>query len=166
MVAAFRHRRAESDPIENYVGLPVDEVALGNVPPPQGLKCTNARGSHFIHPLSTLSTCSRVRPIEAELHLFLTSALDGCEWSASRPAGITPGESPHSRSGRARKQKNVLSNLSSEQRIIQPTAWPLCRVKCPSSLSTRDTFGVQVQASATYVCEVQVLVVAGKIKPL
>jgi hypothetical protein len=28
--------------------------------------------------------------VEVELHAFLTSALDGGEWSASRPAALTP----------------------------------------------------------------------------
>jgi hypothetical protein len=30
--------------------------------------------------------------VETQLYAFLTSALDGGEWSASRPGGFTPGE--------------------------------------------------------------------------
>jgi len=30
--------------------------------------------------------------VEIQLHAFLTSALDGGEWSASRPGHFTPGE--------------------------------------------------------------------------
>jgi hypothetical protein len=30
--------------------------------------------------------------VEAQLHVFLTSALDGCEWSVSRPGRFTPRE--------------------------------------------------------------------------
>jgi hypothetical protein len=32
------------------------------------------------------------RRVEVELHMFLTSALDGGEWWASRPGRFTPGE--------------------------------------------------------------------------
>jgi len=30
--------------------------------------------------------------VEVQFHSFLTSALDGCEWSASRPDRFTPKE--------------------------------------------------------------------------
>jgi hypothetical protein len=30
--------------------------------------------------------------VDAEIHIFLTSALDGGEWSTSRPGRFTPGE--------------------------------------------------------------------------
>jgi hypothetical protein len=30
--------------------------------------------------------------VEVQLHVFLNSALDGCEWSAARPDSFTPGE--------------------------------------------------------------------------
>jgi hypothetical protein len=30
--------------------------------------------------------------VEVELHIFLTSTLDGDEWSASRPGSFTPGD--------------------------------------------------------------------------
>jgi len=30
--------------------------------------------------------------VKVQLHAFLTLALDGCEWSASRPSRLTPGE--------------------------------------------------------------------------
>jgi len=32
--------------------------------------------------------------MEVWLHVFLTSALDGDEWSASRPSRFTPGKEP------------------------------------------------------------------------
>jgi hypothetical protein len=34
----------------------------------------------------------RIGEIEEQLHAFLTSALDGCEWSASRPGRFSPKE--------------------------------------------------------------------------
>jgi hypothetical protein len=37
--------------------------------------------------------------VEAQLHTFLTSALDGGEWSASRPGRFTPRESAPGASG-------------------------------------------------------------------
>jgi len=33
--------------------------------------------------------------VEVKLHAFLTSALDGGDWSASRPSRFTPKEIPH-----------------------------------------------------------------------
>jgi hypothetical protein len=33
--------------------------------------------------------------VDVQTHVFLTSALDGGEWSASRPALLTPGERAH-----------------------------------------------------------------------
>jgi hypothetical protein len=33
--------------------------------------------------------------VDVEIHIFLTSALRGDEWSASRPGRFTPGKSPH-----------------------------------------------------------------------
>jgi len=32
--------------------------------------------------------------VEIYLHVFLTSALDGCEWTASRPGRFIPGKEP------------------------------------------------------------------------
>ena len=32
------------------------------------------------------------RGVEVQLHLYLTSAVDGTEWSASRPGRFTPGD--------------------------------------------------------------------------
>jgi hypothetical protein len=34
------------------------------------------------------------RGVDVYIHTFLTSVLDGGEWSASRPGRYTPGESP------------------------------------------------------------------------
>jgi hypothetical protein len=34
------------------------------------------------------------RGVDAEIHIFLTSATAGSEWSASSPSHFTPGESP------------------------------------------------------------------------
>jgi hypothetical protein len=33
--------------------------------------------------------------VDIQLHTFLTSVLDGDEWSASRPGRFTPGEGAH-----------------------------------------------------------------------
>jgi hypothetical protein len=32
--------------------------------------------------------------LDVQIHIFLTSALVGGEWSASRPGGFTPGKEP------------------------------------------------------------------------
>jgi hypothetical protein len=55
--------------------------------------------------------------VDVQLHSFLTSKLDGVEWSVSRPGRLTPGkeplvpldrrlDGPHSRSGRGGEEKN------------------------------------------------------------
>jgi hypothetical protein len=33
--------------------------------------------------------------VDVQIHIFLTSALAGSEWSASRPGRLTPGERAH-----------------------------------------------------------------------
>jgi hypothetical protein len=47
-------------------------------------KCSNGDTKH--HAMKTYEE------MEVYLHAFLTSALDGCEWSASRPGRFTPGK--------------------------------------------------------------------------
>jgi hypothetical protein len=32
--------------------------------------------------------------VEVQVYVFLTSALEGCEWSASRPSHLTPAKEP------------------------------------------------------------------------
>jgi hypothetical protein len=73
---------------------------------------------------------------------FLTAALAGGEWSASRPCRLTPGGNspqypldrrlggPQSRSGCYKEEKNILPLLGIELRI-------LCRP--PHSLNTKPT---------------------------
>jgi hypothetical protein len=44
--------------------------------------------------LTNLNTIRTYREVEVQLHPFLTSALDGGDWSASRPGRFPPGKSP------------------------------------------------------------------------
>jgi hypothetical protein len=69
--------------------------------------------------------------MEVLLHAFLTSALDGGEWSASRLGYLTPTErvpynqelgGPHSRSGKGGEKKNSQPLPGLEPPIIQPIA--------------------------------------------
>jgi hypothetical protein len=69
--------------------------------------------------------------VEVYLHAFLTSALDGGEWSASRPGCFTPGRTPdihwrrgghRSRFGRGGEEKNSQPLPGLEPPIIQPVA--------------------------------------------
>jgi hypothetical protein len=75
--------------------------------------------------------------VEVQLHAFLTSALDGGEWSASRPGHFTPKErafprypldsGPQNRSGSGGEEKNSLT---------VPIIEPLSSYPCPSHCST------------------------------
>jgi hypothetical protein len=62
------------------------------------------------------------------LHAFLTSALDGGEWSASRPSRFSPRKEslvpigPQSWSGRSGEEKNSHPLPGLEPSIIQPVA--------------------------------------------
>jgi hypothetical protein len=70
--------------------------------------------------------------VEVQLHALLTSALDGGEWSLSRPDRFTPREralgiywigcwvGPKSRSGRGGEKKNSQPLPGLEPPIIQP----------------------------------------------
>jgi len=70
----------------------------------------------------------------AYLHSFQTSALDGGEWSISRPGRFIHGKEnklsieeralggPQKQSGRYRKEINILHPLGLEPRIAQPVA--------------------------------------------
>jgi hypothetical protein len=71
--------------------------------------------------------------VELYLHAFLTSALGGSEWSASRPSRFTPGKSPwypsdrrlggpQNRSGGGGEEKNLQPLPGLEPPIIQPVA--------------------------------------------
>jgi hypothetical protein len=62
--------------------------------------------------------------VEIQIQLFLTSALDGGEWSASRP--WYPSEKRlggrHSRSGGDGEQKNIPAPAENRTSVIQPLA--------------------------------------------
>jgi hypothetical protein len=74
----------------------------------------------------SLSTLLRhIRAVELQLHLFLTSSLDGGEWLTSQPGHFTPGEEPrypqnrrfqgsHSQPGHSREEKILLPILAFE----------------------------------------------------
>jgi hypothetical protein len=53
-----------------------------------GMPGINERSFLFVTPIPRLL---RSQHENVKLHAFLTSALDGCEWSASRPGRFTPG---------------------------------------------------------------------------
>ena len=63
--------------------------------------------------------------------IFLTSALDGGEWSTSRPGFFTPENNPlnrrlswpHSRLDRSGKDTNALLLQGFERRIVQTVAY-------------------------------------------
>jgi len=76
---------------------------------------------------------SRIGVVEAKLHPFLTSALDGGEWLTSQPGLFSPREIPYyqfsiglgvhqSRSGRCGEEKNLLPLPAFELRTVQPVA--------------------------------------------
>jgi len=52
--------------------------------------------------------------VELQLHLFLTSTINGGKWSASRSSSITPGKAPH------------LPSKMEAERAREPL-WTLCR---------------------------------------
>jgi len=63
--------------------------------------------------------------MEIQLHAFLTSAIDGSEWSAS-PAGQEPLykklDGPRSQPGRGGKVKNVAVSAGNRIPVIQAVA--------------------------------------------
>jgi hypothetical protein len=86
--------------------------------------------------------------------LFFTSALDGGEWSASRPSRFTPGTHwkggwVGSRAGRCGEDKNLLS-----QPGIEP--WPSNPVATPTELSrlrNRPEYIAIVNSTEDIACE-------------
>jgi hypothetical protein len=45
-------------------------------------------------PVLSTTPLRRIGGVEGYLHAFLTSEIDGGEWSASRPGRFTPGKKP------------------------------------------------------------------------
>jgi len=78
--------------------------------------------------------------VDVYIHAFLTSALDGGEWSASRPSGFTPqGSSPcypvdrrlgglQSQSGRGDEEKNSQLLPKLKHSIIQLVVQLICNI--------------------------------------
>jgi hypothetical protein len=75
--------------------------------------------------------------MEGEIHAFLTSALDGYEWSASRPAALPPGKDPssppphpqdrrvarpQSQSGGGGEEKKIPVPAGNRTPVVQPVA--------------------------------------------
>jgi hypothetical protein len=69
--------------------------------------------------------------VDVKNHVFLTSALAGCEWSASRPGRFTPGErapATHWIGGRVDPRAG-LEDVEERKFLILPglKLWPLGR---------------------------------------
>jgi hypothetical protein len=83
----------------------------------------------------------RIGGVNVYLYALLTSALDGGEWSSSRPGHFTPREraplhmrldGPQSRSGRGGEEKNSQPLPGLEPSIIQPLSPALCHWAIPA----------------------------------
>jgi hypothetical protein len=61
------------------------------------------------------------RGMDVEIHIFLTSALAGGEWSASRPCHFTPGKDPPVPIGWEVVWTQRRSERRGEEEILDPT---------------------------------------------
>jgi hypothetical protein len=89
------------------------EICTGGDHQPEKGEKGNGKGKIVLIKHHAMKMC---RGVEVLLHAFLTSALDGSEWSASRPSRFTPCERPSStlwtvksRSGRCGEERNLLT---------------------------------------------------------
>jgi hypothetical protein len=67
--------------------------------------------------------------VDVYIHIFLTSALAGGEWSASRPESFTPGKEPLVPLDRRLGEPQTRSGRFGEEKILDP------RTPNPQSLS-------------------------------
>jgi len=93
--------------------------------------------------------------------LILTSALDGGQWSTSRPDRVVlmkeplypskrrPGV-PQSRSGCFGEEQNLLHQPGIERQIVQPVTWSICLLRRSSS-----RFRQSESVNKMSVCEVE-----------
>jgi hypothetical protein len=81
-------------------------------------------GNFWIHP--------RIGGLDLYLHSFLISALEGSEWSASRPGSFTPGEIPRYPLDKRLDGLQIRSGRRGED------AEPLVRMGGPQRRSGRD----------------------------
>jgi hypothetical protein len=82
--------------------------------------------------------------VGVKIHIFLTSALAGDEWSASRPADLEPGNKPQSRCGRHEEVK-ILAPAGTRT----PTPWSSSPEPAPIptalSLFIQDMYYILIQ---------------------
>jgi hypothetical protein len=74
--------------------------------------------------------------VDVQIHIFLTSALVGGEWSVSRSCRVTPGDKrlggPQSRSGRRGEDQNLDPNP--DPSVVQPVVsrYIDCAIQAPN----------------------------------
>jgi hypothetical protein len=104
--------------------------------------------------------------VHVYIHVFLTSALAGDEWSASRPGRLTPRESHRypldrrvgglqSRSGRREENSSAYRDSNSDPSVVQPVAsgYTDYAIKAPSVMTLAKTY-VKVQFIPSHQYEV------------
>jgi len=130
------------------------------------IKITNKRSKLTNVKVNLSNTWQHLRGTEVQLHSFLTSALDGCEWSASRPGRFTYTKEPQYPFNRRprgpqsadldfqnERKKNLSPLPGFEPRFVQPGTKNSTKNRVLRSFSVSSEILTEVSVNVTLLWE-------------